>query len=71
MFWWFERQGQLARYEVLALPSGTYELRVIDPDGAVIIHETFQSSSELAARQAVLENVMRAQGWSGPFGWIA
>jgi hypothetical protein len=69
MFWWFERKGAFARCEVLQLASGIFELRLVDGDGREHV-EHFQSASELAARQSVLEKTLRQEGWSGPHGWV-
>jgi hypothetical protein len=68
VFWWFERNGRYMRCEVLQLPSGTFELRVVDPDGDERV-ERFTDSEELARRQVAVENELIAEGWSGPHGW--
>jgi hypothetical protein len=69
MFWWFERNGQHSRVEVLQLATGTYELRVVDADGTEDV-ETFDDSRELADRQDEVQQRLHAQGWSGPHGWV-
>jgi hypothetical protein len=69
MFWWFERNGQHSRVEVLQLPTGTYELRVLDAEGAEDV-ETFVDSRELANRQHEIQERLHTQGWSGPHGWV-
>ena len=69
MFFWFEREGAYARCEVLQLPSGRFELRLIEADGREQV-EQFESAGELAERQRALENRLRASGWSGPHGWV-
>ena len=69
MFWWFERKGTYTRYEILDLPGGGYELRVIEPDGREQV-ERFQYADDLAKRQRVVEAELRAQGWTGPHGWV-
>jgi hypothetical protein len=68
VFWWFERRGQYLRYEVRELPTGGYELRVVDPDGKQNV-EVFANSSDLARRQAEFERQITAEGWTGPHGW--
>lgn len=69
MFWWFERKGTYTRYEILHLPDGGYELRIIEPDGREHV-ERFQYADDLAKRQRVVEAELRAQGWTGPHGWV-
>jgi hypothetical protein len=69
MFWWFEKNGAYARCEVLQLPSGRYELRLVDADGSERV-EHFDRAAELAERQSALEEDLRQAGWSGPHGWV-
>ena len=70
MFWWFEREGVYTRYEVIELPEGAgYELKIIDPDGTEHV-ERFTDADELANRQRALEAELKAQGWTGPHGWV-
>lgn len=69
MFWWYERGGTFTRCEVLQLPTGDFEIRVVYPDGGEQV-ERFASADELAARQTALENSLRADGWSGRHGWV-
>jgi hypothetical protein len=69
MFFWFERAGAYARYEVLQLPNGGFELRVVEADGTEHV-EGFKSADEVARRQRSLEATLRENGWSGPHGWV-
>lgn len=69
MFWWYERNGQHSRVEVLQLVTGVYELRVVDADGSEDV-EAFNDSRELADRQNEVQQRMRTEGWSGPHGWV-
>jgi hypothetical protein len=69
MFWWFEREGVYTRYEVLDLPNGGYELRIVDAAGAEYI-EQFDDTRQLADRQRTLETRLKATGWSGPHGRV-
>jgi len=69
VFWWFERRGTYTRYEVLELPQGGYELRVIDADGGERV-ERFQYADDLASRQCALEAELKSAGWTGPHGWV-
>jgi hypothetical protein len=56
------------RCEVLHLPAGSFELRVVAPDGAERV-EQFTDSEELAKRQVAVESELISEGWSGPHGW--
>jgi hypothetical protein len=69
MFWWFERKGSYARCEVLELPSGGYELRVINPEGNERV-EYFDDANELASRQRAVEEGLTSDGWTGPHGVV-
>src|SRR5262249_17368360 len=69
MFWWFERNGEYLRLEVLEPQPGTFELRLIQADGLVTV-ETFSNADDLATRQAQLQSLMTDEGWSGPHGWV-
>jgi hypothetical protein len=68
MFFWFERRGEYLRYEVQAVSTSCFELRVIAPDGTVHV-ERFCDSDELAKRQEAVQNDLSAHGWCGPHGW--
>lgn len=69
MFWWFERNGVYTRCEVLELPAGGYEFRIVDPNGHEQI-EAFNDPMSLAKRQQAVENKLAAEGWTGPHGWV-
>jgi hypothetical protein len=69
VFWWYERSGAFTRCEVLQLPTGEFEIRVVYPDGHEQV-ERFTSADELAARQTSLEAALRSDGWSGRHGWV-
>lgn len=68
MFWWFERAGCFVRCAAQAVPGDGYELRISKPDGSEQV-ERFTASSDLAKRQASIENEFLADGWTGPHGW--
>ena len=68
MFWWFKRQTDLLRYEARQLPTGMYELRVIDPHGNERV-EMFNDPGSLSRRQVEFEQQLRQDGWTGPHGW--
>lgn len=69
MVWFYERHGRFLRCESRPAADGGYELIVTEPDGAERI-ERFDDSSELAHRQAELEEALVAEGWTGPHGRI-
>lgn len=69
MFWWFEREGAYLRCEVLELPAGGYELRVIREDGSEQV-ERFSDATALAVRQQKVVDDLEDNGWSGPHGWV-
>ena len=68
MFWWYERRGEYSRAEVLPLPTGGYELRVVGPDGSEFV-EQFDAADHVARRRSDIEEELRREGWSGPHGW--
>ena len=39
VFWWFERKGQFLQCEILPVPTGGFELRLIEPDGTELAGE--------------------------------
>jgi hypothetical protein len=69
MLWWFEREGQRTRLEVLHLPAGAYELRLIGADGVEHV-EHFPDAADLAKRQQEIQQALVASGWRGPSTWI-
>jgi hypothetical protein len=68
MFWWYERHGEYSRAEVLPLPTGGFELRVVGPDGTESV-EQFDAADRVARRRTDIEDALRRDGWSGPHGW--
>jgi hypothetical protein len=68
MFWWYERQGEYSRAEVLPLAAGGFELRVVKPDGSEIV-EQFEAADRVARRRSDIEEELHRDGWSGPHGW--
>jgi hypothetical protein len=70
MLWWFEREGRHTTIEVLNLPTGEYELRIVEPDG-VERAEHFANAVDLAKRQQAIQDVLAGQGWVQTGGWKA
>ncbi len=69
MFWWFERNGEYIRCEVLTLPAGGYELRIVDGDGKEVV-EHFHDPEELRQRQQAVRDALALAGWTGPHGGV-
>jgi hypothetical protein len=69
VFWWFEREGAYTRCEVLDLPTGGFELRIVNHDGTEQV-EHFSNVAELAKRQEAVNAQLRNAGWVGPHGWV-
>ena len=70
MLWWFERETRRTTIEVLNLPAGEYELRVVDSDGVESV-EHHTNASDLAKRQQAIQDILVAQGWVQTGGWKA
>jgi len=69
MLWWFERQGRHTRVEVLDLPNGGYELRVVDAEGSERV-EHFTNAADLAKRQQAVQDDLIAAGWNRSGEWL-
>jgi len=50
------------------LPTGGFELRIVEPDDAAIV-ERFNDSSDLAKRPQALIHEVKNAGWDGTHGW--
>ena len=68
MFWWFERRGEYTRCEVLDLPDGTFEFRILSPDG-IERSQLFTDATAVADQQRAVQTHLMKEGWSGPHGW--
>jgi len=69
MLWWFERDGQHTRIEVLQPPAGQYELHIFNPDGTERV-EHFDDLGALRARQQDVHDVLIATGWKRSGEWL-
>jgi hypothetical protein len=69
MLWWFERAGLRTTLEVLDLPTGEYELRIADANGAEQV-EHFTNATDLAKRQQAIQDALVAKGWERSGGWL-
>jgi hypothetical protein len=70
MFWWFEREGELLRVEVVERTPRQYEIRVVDSNGAERV-ENFTTSQDVDRRHRELVSTITEEGWTGPHGRIA
>jgi hypothetical protein len=50
------------------LPTGGFELRIVEPDGAAPV-ERFNDSSNLARKRRALTDEPKNAGWAGPHDW--
>jgi hypothetical protein len=65
MFWWYERRGKFTVVEVLELPTGGYELRIVAPDGTEQI-EHVSTYDALKVRYDFLRAQLLSANWTGP-----
>jgi len=70
MFWWFERNGELLRVEVVEARSRHYTIHVVDSDGLESV-EDFASSQDADRRHRELLRTLKDDGWTGPHGRIS
>ena len=69
MLWWFEREGRHTRVEVLHLPAGGFELRIVNENGSEQV-EQFMDAGDLAKRQQTVQDALIAQGWKRSGEWL-
>jgi hypothetical protein len=69
MIWFFEKKGQYVRCETRKAADGVYELVIVDASGVERV-ERFEDSAKLAKRQVDLEQMLAAEGWTGPHGRV-
>lgn len=63
MIWFFDRDGEKIRYEIIHdRLAGRYRLVITRPDGSESIEEV-DEPTELIARSAQLMNSLRCDGW--------
>jgi len=65
MFWWFERRGKFTCLEIVELPTGGYEVRVLAPDGTEQI-EHVATDAELKVRYDFVRAQLHDTEWTGP-----
>jgi hypothetical protein len=59
MIWFFDRDGERLRYEILRDRSGRYRVVITRPDGS----ESVDEPTELIERSVQLMNSLRGDGW--------
>ncbi|HKF68145.1 MAG TPA: hypothetical protein VKB36_16480 [Vicinamibacterales bacterium] len=50
------------------MPTGGFELRIVEPDGTEVV-ERFNDSSDLPERAQALIDELKNAGWDSPHGW--
>jgi hypothetical protein len=68
MLWGFEREGLRTTIEFLNLPTGEYELRIVDVDRVERV-EHFTNAVDLAKPQQATQDILVGQGWAHTGGW--
>ena len=62
MIWFFDRDGERLRYEILRDRSGRYRVVITRPDGSESVEEV-DEPTELVERSVQLMNSLRGDGW--------
>jgi hypothetical protein len=62
MIWFFDRDGQRLRYEIMRDRSGRYRVVITRPDGSESIEEVDEPTA-LIERSVQLMNSLRGDGW--------
>ena len=62
MIWFFDRNGERLRYEILRDRGGRYKVVITKPDGSESIEEV-DEPTELIERSVALMNSLRGDGW--------
>jgi hypothetical protein len=63
MIWFFARDGQQLRYEIIrGRADGLYRVVITHPDGTESVEEV-KEPTELIERSARLMNELRSEGW--------
>ena len=63
MIWFFDRNGEKLRYEIVRdRAAGRYRLVITRPDGTESVEEV-DEPTELIERSAQLMNTLRGDGW--------
>jgi hypothetical protein len=62
MIWFFDRDGERLRYEILRERNGRYRVVITGPDGTESVEE-IEQPTELIERSVRLMNSLRGDGW--------
>jgi hypothetical protein len=62
MIWFFDREGERLRYEIMRERTGRYRVVITRPDGSESIEEV-DEPTELIERSVQLMNSLRGDGW--------
>jgi hypothetical protein len=62
MIWFFDRDGERLRYEILRERNGRYRVVITGPDGTESVEE-IEEPTELIERSVRLMNSLRGDGW--------
>jgi hypothetical protein len=62
VIWFFDRDGERLRYEVLRDRGGRYRVVITRPDGSELVEEV-DEPTKLIERSVQLMNSLRGDGW--------
>ena len=62
MIWFFDRDGERLRYEILRDRNGRYKVVITKPDGTESVEEVDEPTA-LIERSVQLMNSLRGDGW--------
>lgn len=62
MIWFFDREGERLRYEILRDRNGRYRVVITRPDGTESVEEV-EEPTALIERSVQLMNSLRGDGW--------
>jgi hypothetical protein len=63
MIWFFDREGERLRYEIMRDRNGRYRVVITRPDGSESVEEV-DEPTELIERSVQLMNSLRGDGWT-------
>lgn len=62
MIWFFDREGERLRYEIMRDRNGRYRVVITRPDGSESVEEVDEPTA-LIERSVQLMNSLRGDGW--------
>ena len=62
MIWFFDRDGERLRYEIMRDRNGRYRVVITNPDGTESVEEVDEPTA-LIERSVQLMNSLRGEGW--------